>query len=263
MLIKMLATLKFVTLVTIFLVMINLSLHFLQSFPPAEANRLSYFSVIAQRNQLQNERFRYRKSLQFKNVGENNACSSSPLVRIKHPTEVVCDLSLVHIAMTLDIPYIRGTLAAVHSILHNSLCPENIFFHFIYSDANPILQSLVKDVFPSLKFKAYYFHPDMVKNKISSSVRQTLEQPLNYARIYFVHLLEACIERVIYLDSDVILVDDISKLWRTSLGSATVGSPEYCQVNFTQFFTPKFWSQKRFSRVFAGRNPCYFNTGEE
>ena len=92
--------------------------------------------------------------------------------------------------------------------------------------------------------------------------KKTHEQPLNYARNYLVYLLEPCLERVIYLNSDVILVSDISKLWRINLASATVGSPEYCHVNLTQIFTANFWSQTKFSWVFSGRNPCYFNKDE-
>ncbi|KAL3515986.1 hypothetical protein ACH5RR_022888 [Cinchona calisaya] len=262
----MMTIIKIATLVTIS-TMIMLSFLYRHSSPPpppAEANIPSnLFSAIKQINLLHHDQFRYRKALQFKNIEENKICSSSTafgsnLAMINRSIDSVCNPSLLHIAMTLDNHYIRGTVAAVHSILHNSLCPENMCFHFIYSDANPLLRSLVKDIFPSLKFKAYYYNLDIVKNKISSS-----EEPLNYARNYLVYLLEPCVEKVIYLDSDVILVDDISILWRINLTSATVGSPEYCHVNFNQFFTPNFWSQKKFSRVFSGRNrnPCYFNTG--
>ena len=96
---------------------------------------------------------------------------------------------------------------------------------------------------------------------ISTSVRQALEQPLNYARNYLAGMLEPCVRRVIYLDSDLIVVDDIAKLWRTDLGSKTIGAPEYCHANFTKYFTPAFWSDERFSGAFEGRSPCYFNTG--
>lgn len=260
----MLAIIKIANLITISMVTILFFPSF-QSSPPAEAIGSSSISIIKQRTSLHHQ-FHYRRALQFKN-GENNKCLSSSSLRaskssmISDSRKSVCNPSLVHIAMTLDIEFLRGTVAAVHSILQYSMCPENTFFHFIHSDSNLLLQSLIKDIFPSLKFKAYYFNPEIVQNRISSSVRENLEQPLNYARNYLAHLLEPCVERVIYLDSDVILIDDISKLWRTNLEQATVGSPEYCHANFTKYFTPKFWSQKKFFSVFSGRKPCYFNTG--
>ncbi|RYR39179.1 hypothetical protein Ahy_A09g044650 [Arachis hypogaea] len=50
--------------------------------------------------------------------------------------------------------------------------------------------------------------PNIICNLISTSVKQLL----NYARNYLADLLETCINRVIYLDSDLVVVDDISKL---------------------------------------------------
>ncbi|KAK4259657.1 hypothetical protein QN277_005967 [Acacia crassicarpa] len=137
----------------------------------------------------------------------------------------VCDPSLVHVAITLDIEYLRSSIAAVHSILQHSLCSENIFFHFLVFETN--LELIVQSTFPQLKF----FDPKIVRNLISISVRQVLEQPLNYARNYLADLLEGCVSRVIYLDSDLVVVDDISKLWSTSLGSKTIGAPETVPIN--------------------------------
>ncbi|KAJ0037459.1 hypothetical protein Pint_23092 [Pistacia integerrima] len=177
-----------------------------------------------------------------------------------------CDPSLVHIAMTLDSEYIRGSIAAVHSVIKHASCPENIFFHFISAEfdlASPrVLTQLVRSTFPSLKFKVYIFREDTVINLISSSIREALENPLNYARNYLGDILDTCVDRVIYLDSDLLLVDDIHKLWNIPLtGSKVIGAPEYCHANFTKYFTDDFWSDPLLSRVFGSRKPCYFNTG--
>ena len=177
-----------------------------------------------------------------------------------------CDASLVHIAMTLDSEYLRGSMAAVHSVLRHASCPEHVFFHFISAEFDPAsprqLTQLVRSTFPSLNFKVYIFREDTVINLISSSIRLALENPLNYARNYLGDILDQCVDRVIYLDSDVIVVDDIRRLWSTKLtGSRVIGAPEYCHANFTKYFTDSFWSDPLLSRVFASRSPCYFNTG--
>ncbi|XP_002520205.2 probable galacturonosyltransferase-like 9 [Ricinus communis] len=179
-----------------------------------------------------------------------------------------CDPSLVHVAMTLDSEYLRGSIAAVHSVLKHASCPENVFFHFIAAEFDPasprVLSQLVRSTFPSLSFKVYIFREDTVINLISSSIRQALENPLNYARNYLGDILDSCVDRVIYLDSDVVVVDDIHKLWKTTLdGSKVIGAPEYCHANFTKYFTDGFWFDPVLSRVFWTRKkkPCYFNTG--
>ncbi|KAK4407938.1 putative galacturonosyltransferase-like 7 [Sesamum angolense] len=222
----------------------------LQSFPPAEAIRSDSHRRLSTSAHFF-DKFYFRKASVFRNANE---CRLPELEKSS-----VCDPSLVHVAITLDVEYLRGSIAAVHSILQHSKCPESVFFHFLVPDMG--LESLVRSTFPELKFKVYYFDPERVRNLISSSVRQALEQPLNYARNYLADLLETCVTRVIYLDSDLVVVDDISKLWSTSLGEKTIGAPEYCHANFTKYFTEHFWSSSRLSGVFTGRNPCYFNTG--
>ncbi|KAG8370625.1 hypothetical protein BUALT_Bualt13G0002800 [Buddleja alternifolia] len=225
----------------------------LQSFPPAEAIRSSHVdSHLRFRTSTHSfDKFSFRRAPAFHNAVE---CRTSNL-----QNDSVCDPSLIHVAITLDVEYLRGSIAAVHSILQHSKCPESVFFHFLVSETG--LEALVRSTFPELKFKVYYFDPERVRNLISSSVRQALEQPLNYARNYLADLLETCVTRVIYLDSDLIVVDDISKLWSTTLGHKTIGAPVYCHANFTKYFTAYFWSESRFSGVFSRRNPCYFNTG--
>ncbi|KAL0304966.1 UNVERIFIED_CONTAM: putative galacturonosyltransferase-like 9 [Sesamum calycinum] len=177
-----------------------------------------------------------------------------------------CDPLLVHVAMTLDSEYLRGSMAAVHSVLRHASCPEHIFFHFIAAEFDPesprVLTRLVRSIFPSLNFKVYIFREDTVINLISSSIRSALENPLNYARNYLGDIIDPCVSRVIYLDSDVVFVDDILKLWGVKMGEGRIiGAPEYCHANFTKYFTDSFWSDPVLTRVFESRNPCYFNTG--
>ncbi|KAL5726031.1 putative galacturonosyltransferase-like 3 [Ranunculus cassubicifolius] len=172
--------------------------------------------------------------------------------------------SHIHIAMTLDTHYLRGSIAGVLSILQHASCPENIAFHFLVSHQSQHRQSLYETMlttFPYLNYHFYAFDTNLVRNKISSSIRRALDQPLNYARIYLPDLLPRTVSRVIYFDSDIIVVDDIGKLWEIQLGDHILGAPEYCHANFTHYFTEKFWSNTIFSGSFKDRKPCYFNTG--
>jgi lipopolysaccharide biosynthesis glycosyltransferase len=152
-------------------------------------------------------------------------------------------------------------MADVLSILQHSTCPENVEFHFLWSRHEPDVFSSIKSTFPYLNFNVYRFDSNMVRGKISKSIRQALDQPLNYARIYLADLIPATVKRVIYLNSDLVVVDDIGKLWEVNLKNKVLVAPEYCHANFTKYFTDAFWSDPSFSRTFEGRKPCYFNTG--
>ncbi|CAK9317218.1 unnamed protein product [Citrullus colocynthis] len=176
----------------------------------------------------------------------------------------LCFHRAVHVAMTLDTVYVRGSMAAVLSVLQHSSCPQNVIFHFVYStSANASsLRATVSHSFPYLKFQLYPFDDEAASRLISTSIRSALDCPLNYARSYLANLLPTCVGRVVYLDSDLILVDDIAKLAAHPLGGDSVlAAPEYCNANFTAYFTPSFWSNPSLSLTFANRKACYFNTG--
>ncbi|XVF44109.1 hypothetical protein PTKIN_Ptkin02bG0094100 [Pterospermum kingtungense] len=127
------------------------------------------------------------------------------------------DPSLLQLAMTLDSKYLCVSIAAIHSILCHLSCPKNIFFHFIATEFDPTSPRVLSKL-------------------------QALENPLNYARNYLGDILNVCIDRVIYLNSNPVIVDDILKLWNTTLAnSRVIGAPEYCHANFTKYFTNGFW----------------------
>ncbi|KAK9064630.1 hypothetical protein SSX86_016012 [Deinandra increscens subsp. villosa] len=163
-----------------------------------------------------------------------------------------CNDTVIHIAMTLDATYLRGSIAGVFSIIQHSTCPENTVFHFLTTHRlSTALRRTITATFPYLTFHLHHFHTHLVKNKISTSIRRALDQPLNYARIYLADLLPDVVHRVIYLDSDVIVVDDVVKLWEIELNSHVLGAPEYCLANFTTYFTRNFWNNPEFSGVFT------------
>ncbi|KAK7264555.1 hypothetical protein RJT34_32164 [Clitoria ternatea] len=187
----------------------------------------------------------FREAPAFRNGKE---CGSSPN-------------DTINVAMTLDANYLRGTMAAVLSMLQHSTCPENLSFHFLSAHDASELFSSIKTTFPYLNMTIYRFDSNRVRGKISKSIRQALDQPLNYARIYLADTIPEDVKRVIYLDSDLVVVDDIAKLWSVDMEERVVAAPEYCHANFTLYFTDKFWSDPVLPKTFEGRNPCYFNTG--
>lgn len=183
------------------------------------------------------------------------------------PTDATCSDEAVHVAMTLDVKYLRGSMAAILSVLQHSSCPENIVFHFVTAASKSttstvILNTTLTSSFPYLKFQIYPFDDYTVSGLISTSIRSALDCPLNYARNYMANLLPDCVRKIVYLDSDLILIDDIAKLAATPFtNDAVLAAPEYCNANFSNYFTPTFWSNPSLSITFANRNACYFNTG--
>ncbi|KAL6538900.1 putative galacturonosyltransferase-like 3 [Orobanche minor] len=206
---------------------------------------------------LQNHRPRFHEAPAFRN---GYSCPPPP----HDNSSTSATAAVVHVAMTLDYttPYLRGSIAAVLSVLQHSTCPENTAFHFLAAPSHHhSLRETLSAAFPYLRFSLYPFNPAIVNHLISSSIRRALDQPLNYARIYLADLLPTAVNRVIYLDSDLIVVGDIAGLWKINLNSHVLGAPEYCHANFSHYFTAGFWSNPIFSGTFRNRKPCYFNIG--
>ncbi|KAK8478028.1 hypothetical protein V6N13_001371 [Hibiscus sabdariffa] len=207
-------------------------------------------------------------TLQFKEAPQFYNSPDCPLITEEDDSNgessIFCSDQAIHVAITLDSTYIRGSMAAILSILQHSSCPQNIAFHFVASaTANvSLLRATISSSFPYLNFQVYAFDASSVSRLISTSIRSALDCPLNYARSYLANLLPLCVTRVVYLDSDLVLVDDITKLAATPLGDDSVlAAPQYCNANFTSYFTATFWSNPSLSLTFANREPCYFNTG--
>ncbi|KMZ75417.1 Glycosyltransferase family GT8 protein [Zostera marina] len=219
---------------------------------------VGFHSSVAIRFNPPPEPLRFREAPQF----YNSPNCPAPL----HPTSnATCSpTALVHVAMTLDVEYLRGSMAAILSVLQHTSCPQSVQFHFVASTSLPYLNSTISSSFPYLSFRIYHFDDSLVSGLISTSIRAALDRPLNYARSYLAQILpDGCPSRVVYLDSDLLLVDDIRHLASTSLfeSETVLAAPEYCNANFTFYFTSNFWSNPVLSMTFEGRKACYFNTG--
>ncbi|KAJ7944346.1 Hexosyltransferase [Quillaja saponaria] len=233
--------------------------------PPCIAVLVSIFIISNVVATVSTTTLRFREAPKFYNSPNCPTIEDKSFLRQSSSTDSLCSDEAVHVAMTLDATYIRGSIAAILSVLQHSSCPENIIFHFVSSKSSSsanILNDTLSNSFPYLKFQIYPFDDTTVSGFISTSIRSALDCPLNYARNYLANLLPPCVSKIVYLDSDLILVDDIAKLAATPLGPHSVlAAPQYCNANFTNYFTLSFWSNPSLSFTFAGRKPCYFNTG--
>ncbi|KAI4982046.1 hypothetical protein ZWY2020_022538 [Hordeum vulgare] len=161
----------------------------------------------------------------------------------------VCDPGLVHIAMTLDAHYLRGSMAAIYCCSSTPPARSRSSSTSRRGRRRERRRARVGELrsalasFPSVRCEIYPFRADAVTGLISAWVRAGLAAPINSASNYLADLLPKCVPRAIYLDSDVLAVDDVRRLWETRLpAAAVVAAPEYCHANFSRYFTDAFWS---------------------
>ncbi|KAE8693290.1 putative galacturonosyltransferase-like 2 [Hibiscus syriacus] len=179
---------------------------------------------------------RFKEAPQFYNAP---ACPSIDI----NGTNEMCSPQAVHVAMTLDAVYLRGSMAAIFSILQHSSCPQNIIFYFVASATadHHHLRYTISRSFPSLNSKYTI--------RLLRRVRTHLH----------LHSLGARLPSQL---CPQLPRQPHPSMPATPLGDNSVlAAPEYCNANFTSYFTPTFWSNPTLSLAFADRKACYFNTG--
>lgn len=112
--------------------------------------------------------------------------------------------------------------------------------------------------------RRYKFDPQHVRELLGHTETDDDSLSLQYARLYLPSLLPPCVKRVVFLDSDVVVLGAVEKLWAHQLGGQPLATPLFCDAaaKLSTFFTRSFWNQRRLSgQVWALRDACSFDAG--
>ncbi|OAY78656.1 putative galacturonosyltransferase-like 7 [Ananas comosus] len=109
-------------------------------------------------------RHAFRRAPEFRNAAECGGGSGGD-------GGGVCDESLVHIAITLDEEYLRGSVAAVHSVLRYARCPRTCSSTSWWPPTRRGSRPCPLRV-PRLRCKLYFFDPERVRPWSSPELRR-------------------------------------------------------------------------------------------
>jgi lipopolysaccharide biosynthesis glycosyltransferase len=130
----------------------------------------------------------------------------------------------VNVVLACDNNYAQHLGVAIVSLIENYKDSRNLFIHVFYSDLSPEnklnLEITGKRDGVSLIF--YNITNDLLKDcpEVNHLSRAT------YARLLISELLPAEINRVIYLDSDIVVLGNIGDLYNQDLGKYSLGAVE-------------------------------------
>ena len=163
----------------------------------------------------------------------------------------------MHVALAADAPHLPGIAGAVNSARKHSSNPHVLRFHVItrqeemkkavetlrcyglhavapgvvitpHTQVSPGNQSGTEDSIEVIGLPADWLH-GRLRVLANPSITGHLDSPLNFARFYLAALLPA-VQRVIYLDADIVVRADLRQLWITPLPggvpAAAVPRPE-------------------------------------
>ena len=159
----------------------------------------------------------------------------------------------IAVAVCIDDNLAKRIVPLIYSIAKNN---QNVDIYIVYYYLRPTnldYLRMINDKLSNIELKFY---------KISKELHQLIE-PINvsksnvpvaaYNRVLLPYLLTD-VERVIYLDVDIVVVDDLEPLWQTKLDGNFIGAVKDVAV----YMNPRFSQHHQF---FGEQDDAYFNSG--
>lgn len=147
-------------------------------------------------------------------------------------------LEEVHIACSIDRNYVQHIGVTLTSLFENNVnCQFNI--HLFSSEFKQSELESIQNICSSSGhiFKYYYLDPSLFEGFFLSNHITVA----SYYRIFIPQVLERSIEKIIYLDADLIIKRDILELWNTDMKGRMMGGipdPNQDNVNNTRLNIP-------------------------
>jgi lipopolysaccharide biosynthesis glycosyltransferase len=176
----------------------------------------------------------------------------------------------VHVILSADVEHYKGLVVAMRSILENSLSPETVYFHVVVvgETADSLREFLschgiyLQDQLDVQMLDELQLVQHKIKVHASPQVVGNLASKANFARFYF-HKIFTRLRKALYVDSDVVVQQDIGQLWQIAMKSdAVFAAVKRKSPPYGQFFGKpvKDVFKQRYGYVFQDTDPT-FNAG--
>ncbi len=160
----------------------------------------------------------------------------------------------MNIAFASDNNYAQHTAVAMASILKCTRLPEQVHFFLIADSLTAENQAKIEQTVKELKGRIDFLHssnPLLKELYVSAQLSRTA-----YFRLELPELLPADVEKVIYLDCDLLVFADISELWDFDMQ----GRPLAAVADFGIMASKKSRKQKA-EYIGLAKEAPYFNSG--
>lgn len=142
--------------------------------------------------------------------------------------QLKCAAQNINVAFTIDKNYPIFTQIVIFSILENNLSKNHYHFYIVENNMTKRqkieMENFVKEREQDISF--IHISTDKIDNGVNvyknNFIRGRISR-IGIARLLLPEVLPKSVHRVIYLDSDVIVSDDIAKLYNTDLKNNPIG----------------------------------------
>ncbi|MBQ9077189.1 MAG: glycosyltransferase family 8 protein [Muribaculaceae bacterium] len=158
---------------------------------------------------------------------------------------------MIHIACNIDSNYVKYCAVTIVSLFENNR-NKTFSIHIIADGLSDKEKSTLTNIAQKYGNSIFFYSPDMDRLKGFSINRFSKRISLaTYYRCILSDILPESIDRVLYLDCDIIILGDILPFWQTSLDNIGVAAIEDVGYNDTE----------RYKILCYPKEASYFNAG--
>lgn len=162
--------------------------------------------------------------------------------------------NIIHIVLAVDNNYAQHAAVVITSVMKNTKFTGRILFHIFSDKVNIYNKNLLRKTAENYNAIAQFYDLDnnlvfdnlFVSGHISKAA---------YFRLDIANILDRDIEKVVYLDVDLVVYGNIEELWNYDLNQYPIGA-----VNDYGIITSKKYMKQKLS-VISEKCNKYFNSG--
>nr|WP_255428553.1 MULTISPECIES: glycosyltransferase family 8 protein [unclassified Saccharibacter] len=122
----------------------------------------------------------------------------------------------VHIVLSFNDRYLKPACATINSILTHTANKNDITFYVLHDEG--LSQSTINRIEDTYEGDAHFCFVRVGESFVNRFPLNRKEINVNtYYRLLLQNTMPSCVERIIYLDTDIIVCDDIVDLWNFHL----------------------------------------------
>ncbi|MBP1933014.1 glycosyltransferase family 8 protein [Ammoniphilus resinae] len=157
-------------------------------------------------------------------------------------------MSGINIVTAANDRYAGHLAVMLYSLLKNKISPLPVTIYIIDSQISSQNKSLLNNTVEKFDSKIIYLTINSTIYERFKTFKHISKE--TYYRISIPDLLDRDIEKAIYLDSDLVVVEDITALWNHTIDSFFIGAVKDAGLK-----------RSRNSELFIPKNSNYFNAG--
>ena len=160
----------------------------------------------------------------------------------------------INIVFACDSNYAQHVTVAMMSILKNTTDPARIVFYLMDDQIDIAVKKKIRASIEQAHAAIHFC--EVAADQFASFFVSGQLSRASYFRLEMGHLLPRAVEKVIYLDCDLLVLDDIAALWEYDMG----GHPLAAVMDLGIMASGKDWRGKQKQLGFS-KNDSYFNAG--